>query len=170
MLIIMILSILISLMFFFTKHPLSMGFNLLLQTVIMALMAGLLNINFWYSFILFLIMVGGMLILFIYMTSVASNEKFKFSTEIFGVMLIILTMLMTINLIADPMSYIKETLTVMTDLEMSPNMWTLSLNKFLTYPLNMLLLLMMSYLFLTLVAVVKITEIKSGPLRTFKKH
>nr|QJT42852.1 NADH dehydrogenase subunit 6 [Agrilus mali] len=165
MLTLMMTSLMISTLFFFTKHPLSMGFNLLMQTVIIALMTGIMNYNFWYSFILFLIMVGGMLILFIYMTSVASNEKFNFSMKTTIITAMLLMMMIYISYFISPMISSINIMSQPGQFTSSIN-WMMSLTKFFTYPQNMKLAMLMSYLFLALIAIVKITSIKYGPLRT----
>jgi len=43
--------------------------------------------------------------------------------------------------------------------------YTLSLNKFLNAPINLIIFIIIIYLLITLIAVVKITNIKNGPLR-----
>nr|YP_010352242.1 NADH dehydrogenase subunit 6 [Reticulitermes dabieshanensis]UOL50336.1 NADH dehydrogenase subunit 6 [Reticulitermes dabieshanensis] len=58
------------------KHPLAMGMMLLLQTMMTCMISGTMYKSFWFSYILFMIMIGGMLVLFMYMTSLASNEMF----------------------------------------------------------------------------------------------
>nr|AYU71317.1 NADH dehydrogenase subunit 6 [Agrilinae sp. 1 ACP-2013] len=165
MLLLTSLSLTVSFAFFISKHPISMGFSLLMQTIMISLMTGLINLNFWYSFILFLIMVGGMLVIFIYMTSVASNEKFKPSIEMIFMMMSIITMMLVLMMIMEPMMLKTETISLLTQALPIKNVWALSLTKFITYPQNMKLIMMMSYLFLALIAIVKITNIKYGPLR-----
>nr|UFR82874.1 NADH dehydrogenase subunit 6 [Jumnos ruckeri] len=163
LMILMLISLTSSLTIMFIKHPLSMGLTLLSQTITIALTLGMFNLNFWYSYIMFLIMIGGMLVLFIYMTSVASNEKFKFSIKMLTMIMIIFLISSSFFLIIDHFmininnSY-EETLTYTSD-------YKLSLNKFLNMPLMFILLLMIVYLLITLIAVVKITNIKQGPLR-----
>nr|AXS66296.1 NADH dehydrogenase subunit 6 [Staphylinoidea sp. 2 KM-2017] len=156
-------SIIISVMFTFMKHPLSMGILLLLQTIIISLISGLLMINFWFSYILFLIMIGGMLILFIYMTSVASNEKFKYSNNLFLMFLMLISILFILffnqdNIIINMMNMNLESLN-------NTNLINLNLNKYINFPFNLILLLLIIYLFITLIAVVKISDISLGPLR-----
>nr|UFR82822.1 NADH dehydrogenase subunit 6 [Dicronorhina derbyana] len=159
----MFISLISSIMIMFLIHPLSIGFMLLSQTIIIALTMGLYNVNFWYSYIMFLIMIGGMLVLFIYMTSVASNEKFKFSIKIslmYLLMLIIMMMSMTImdQFFTNLNNMYEETFNHLAQFN-----W--SLNKFLNHPMILILLIMIIYLLITLIAVVKITNIKQGPLR-----
>jgi NADH-ubiquinone oxidoreductase chain 6 len=63
------------------KHPLAVGIILLIQTIITCLIRGLINKRFWFQYILFMEFVGGMLVLFIYVTRLASNEIFSLSTK-----------------------------------------------------------------------------------------
>nr|YP_010926086.1 NADH dehydrogenase subunit 6 [Agrilus zanthoxylumi]WKF51815.1 NADH dehydrogenase subunit 6 [Agrilus zanthoxylumi] len=166
MTILMTFSFMISISFFFTKHPLSMGFNLLIQTILIALITGMLNLNFWYSFILFLIMIGGMLVLFIYMTSIASNEKFNFSMMMMITMISVMLIISITYYNMEPNISNIEFSNYMTYKLINKESWMNSLTKFFMYPINLKLMMMISYLFLALVAIVKITLIKYGPLRT----
>nr|YP_010411466.1 NADH dehydrogenase subunit 6 [Sambus femoralis]URN73112.1 NADH dehydrogenase subunit 6 [Sambus femoralis] len=152
--IMLMMSMIITIMFIMTKHPISMGFNLLAQSMMIALLTGIFSMNFWYSYILFIIMVGGMLVLFIYMTCVASNKKFSLIKvkPMLGIMLT--CMLISIKM---------DLLTIMTE-EKNEN-WINSLIKFFTFPHSLILVSMMIYLLLTLIATVKITKIEMGPLR-----
>nr|ARH54725.1 NADH dehydrogenase subunit 6 [Trachys troglodytiformis] len=152
-----------SLMFLMLNHPMSMGFNLLIQAVIISMMTGMMNLNFWYSYILFLVMIGGMLVLFIYMTSIASNEKFYYTMKM--TMMMILSLIVTmyffhqnnymdINDITNNMNYMKNI------------SWTMSLNKYFMFPMNILTMGMMMYLFIALMAVVKITKSEYGTMKS----
>nr|YP_010988507.1 NADH dehydrogenase subunit 6 [Australoluciola thailandica]WOR80612.1 NADH dehydrogenase subunit 6 [Australoluciola thailandica] len=156
----------LTIMFMFISHPLSMGMILLMQTLLISMWTGFMSMNFWYSYILFIVMVGGMLILFIYMTSVASNEKFslsKINMFIMSMMSLIIISSILIDQIYNLMNSMNS------DLNMYKNMITfkLSLNKFIMYPMMMMSLTLIIYLLITLIAVSKITNIQSGPLRKY---
>nr|UYC28892.1 NADH dehydrogenase subunit 6 [Medeopteryx sp.] len=154
-----------TIMFMFITHPLSMGMILLIQTLLISMWTGFMSMNFWYSYILFIVMVGGMLILFIYMTSVASNEKFSFSK-----MNMIITTMSLIIISLTMMDKIYNVMNSMNlDLMMNMNLisFKLSLNKFIMYPMMMMSLTLIIYLLITLIAVSKITNIQSGPLRKY---
>nr|UPL65828.1 NADH dehydrogenase subunit 6 [Alloeorhynchus sp.] len=64
------------------QHPLSMGLILIIQTLLIAVHTGSMINMFWFSYVLVLAMLSGALVLFIYMASIASNEKFKMSNMI----------------------------------------------------------------------------------------
>nr|ALO76241.1 NADH deshydrogenase subunit 6 [Agriotes ustulatus] len=158
------LTLFMTMTFMFLKHPLSMGLTLLIQAILIAMITGMLSHNFWFSYILFMIMIGGMLVLFIYMTSVASNEKFLFSQKLLLLTMTMMTMII-IMMVIDPFtSYVNSTNTDMEMYSMSP-MFNLSLSKYINMPSNWIMISMIIYLLITLIAVVKITNIKYGPLR-----
>nr|AYR05374.1 NADH dehydrogenase subunit 6 [Coleoptera sp. ACP-2013] len=153
-----------SLTFMFLTHPLSMGFTLLIQAILIAMITGLLSHNFWFSYILFMVMIGGMLVLFIYMTSVASNEKFLYSNKLSILLLYLLMTIFMFPFIDSFNSYQTSTNMDMMMYELTP-MFNLSLSKYINMPTNWIMVLMIIYLLVTLIAVVKITNITYGPLR-----
>nr|WIL10247.1 NADH dehydrogenase subunit 6 [Drilaster sp. 2 XYG-2023a] len=151
-----------SMIFMLINHPLSMGLVLLMQATAIALITGMMSINFWFSYILFMIMIGGMLVLFIYMTTVASNEKFTYNNKIYYIFIISIIMMM----IPQDQFFMNQ-LSINSDMMnmMIKPCFELSLNKYLNLPLAFIMIMMIIYLFITLIAVVKITNIKYGPLR-----
>lgn len=165
MLSIIITRWILSLIFIFLIHPLSLGFTILLQTIIISLCTGLLNLDFWFSYILFLIIVGGILVLFIYITRIASNEKFKFSFKItlffFFFLLTIIILRFSDNhfLMINISDYNFNNQSIF----YSNN---LSISKYINFPRILVIVIIMIYLLLTLIAIVKITQSKTGPLRT----
>nr|AHA52569.1 NADH dehydrogenase subunit 6 [Pselaphanus sp. QL-2013] len=60
----------------FQFNPLFYSLMLLIYSIMIILKLNMFNNNYWYSYILFLIMIGGVLILFMYLTSVSNNEIF----------------------------------------------------------------------------------------------
>nr|YP_010158866.1 NADH dehydrogenase subunit 6 [Opatrum sabulosum]QRG31145.1 NADH dehydrogenase subunit 6 [Opatrum sabulosum] len=154
------ISILLSFMFMMMNHPLSAGMILLMNTVMISLITGNLNQNFWFSYILFLILIGGMLILFMYMTSIASNEKFKTN---FSLLMIIIPSPLIAWMINNSINFTiknNETLMLNEEIKMSS-----SLIKYINLPLSGTLIFLMIYLLLTLIATVKITSFKQGSIR-----
>nr|QNP10094.1 NADH dehydrogenase subunit 6 [Ochthebius pilosus] len=156
----LMMNIILSMNFLFMIHPLSMGMILLLQTIMITMITGFLNSNFWFSYILFLIMIGGMLVLFIYMTSIASNEKFKFNNKLM-IMTMMMLIIMMLLMMTDKFNFIMNNF----DYNNYFNSNYLMLNKFYNTPSNLIMFMMIMYLFITLIAVVKITNFKLGPLR-----
>nr|ADW41348.1 NADH dehydrogenase subunit 6 [Drosophila robusta] len=172
----MIQLIIISLIFIMTIifinmiHPLAMGLVLLLQTILISLITGLMTKTFWFSYILFLIFLGGMLVLFIYVTSLASNEMFNLSIKLTLISLIMLTLLMMISFIIDKNSssffLINNEMQSISNLMSYFSENSLSLNKLYNFPTNLVTILLMNYLLITLIVIVKITKMFKGPLRS----
>nr|YP_009663913.1 NADH dehydrogenase subunit 6 [Hydrotaea aenescens]QCW07946.1 NADH dehydrogenase subunit 6 [Hydrotaea aenescens] len=168
-LILMSLLFIFNLIFMNVKHPLAMGLTLLIQTSLISMMTGLMSKTFWFSYILFLVFIGGMLVLFIYVTSLASNEMFSFSMKLLmmSFILFFLTLLSIYfidkNLLLQYSNLEMNSITYMNSYLMENS---LSLNKLYNYPTNLLTILLMNYLLITLIAVVKITNLHKGPLRT----
>nr|YP_006460015.1 NADH dehydrogenase subunit 6 [Issoria lathonia]ADI75288.1 NADH dehydrogenase subunit 6 [Issoria lathonia] len=167
------LLIFISFFMFFVNHPLSMGLLILIQTLLTCLLSGMLINTYWFSYILFLIFLGGLLVLFIYVSSIASNELFKIS--IFNKMLVFLTIFYIIIISL----YFKNNLNFMNfyfnDEMMNffnsmmlfmNNEYNFNLMKLYNEQTYLMMMMMIIYLFITLIAVVKITNIFFGPLRS----
>nr|UZG66130.1 NADH dehydrogenase subunit 6 [Abscondita chinensis] len=158
----LLMMITLSNLFMLVSHPLTMGMILLTQTLMIAAWTGFMSMYFSYSYILFIVMVGGMLFLYIYMTSVASNEKYLYSnlmTIIMNMMFMALIYLKNHQLfiLMNSMNY---------DLMMKINMtFKKSMNKFIMYAMMIMSLTIIIYLLIPLIAVSKITNMKSGPLR-----
>nr|UOU85133.1 NADH dehydrogenase subunit 6 [Tipula paludosa] len=163
-------TLILSFLFTQMKHPMSMGLILLAQTFFICLITGSLMKTFWFSYVLFLIFIGGMLVLFIYMTSLASNEMFNFSTKTFLLISFLLLTTMLIIFFMNDFSYFNY---FSMNAEMTPIINemnfikenSINLNKLYNFPTNMLTLLLINYLFLTLIIIVKITNNFFGPLR-----
>nr|AND96221.1 NADH deshydrogenase subunit 6 [Onthophagus cf. jeannelianus] len=153
----LMIMMLFSVLIISTKHPLTMGMILLIQTINLSLYMGYLNLNYWYSYILFLIMIGGMLVLFIYMTSIASNEKFSPSIKLFLTSNSIL-MLYFFMYFIDPFYMNLNN-------NYKEYVHNLSLNKYFNFPNSIIMYMLIIYLLITLFAVVKITSFKKGSLR-----
>nr|YP_010954446.1 NADH dehydrogenase subunit 6 [Ostrocerca truncata]WMV02009.1 NADH dehydrogenase subunit 6 [Ostrocerca truncata] len=168
-LIIMFYSIVTSLIFTQMTHPLAMGLMLLVQTILISIITGLSAQSFWFSYILFLVFLGGLLVLFIYVTSLASNEMFSMSLSLALPIFVISGILIISMFIFDSsflmtMTMNTETLSIM-NIQTYSEESSSSLLKLYNNPTSLITLMLVLYLFLTLIAVVKITKINQGPLR-----
>nr|QLY89951.1 NADH dehydrogenase subunit 6 [Nanna fasciata] len=166
--ILMIFLIIFSFIFMNMKHPLAMGLTLLIQTTLVCMSSGLMTKSFWFSYILFLVFLGGMLVLFIYVTSLASNEMFSLSIKLSFISITIFMMMMFMLIFIDKnnlMNYSNTEIQLISNTNSYMMENYLSLNKLYNYPNNLLTILLMNYLLITLIAVVKITNLFKGPLR-----
>nr|AQP29094.1 NADH dehydrogenase subunit 6 [Odontotermes sp. 7 TB-2017] len=152
-------SMMTSMTFTQMKHPLAMGMMLLAQTMLVCLMSGMMYKSFWFSYILFMIMVGGMLVLFMYMTSLASNEMFSPSNKVIAAMammtpILMYTMPSTINNkeMSEHETMMESEITTTTTIMYNQTMGTMTI-------------LLVMYMLLTLIVVVNIINAHKGPLR-----
>nr|YP_010722438.1 NADH dehydrogenase subunit 6 [Zerynthia polyxena]WDV10617.1 NADH dehydrogenase subunit 6 [Zerynthia polyxena] len=166
-----LMIIMLSILMFFMKHPLSMGLLILMQTLLICMLSGMLSYSYWFSYILFLVFLGGLLVLFIYVSSVAANELFSFN--LFNKLSLISMMIFSF-LISTIYMYNMNWLNFSFNCEMD-NMFNLfiffnnenkiNLTKLYNNHTYMMMMMLIIYLFITLLAVVKITNIFFGPLR-----
>nr|QNJ60038.1 NADH dehydrogenase subunit 6 [Arphia xanthoptera] len=168
---IMSLSNLLNMNFIKLNHPMSMMMIIIIQTLLIGLMIGSLMESFWLSYILFLTFLGGMMVLFIYITSIASNEMFdiKSTNMILTLMSIIIMTIILFN--TEKIMFtenLKNTETMNMKYLMNYQEMTMSLMKLYNNPTLMITIMMMIYLFIALLAVVKITNINQGPIRKMK--
>uniref|UniRef100_UPI0030FEDA4B NADH dehydrogenase subunit 6 n=1 Tax=Prodasineura autumnalis TaxID=193254 RepID=UPI0030FEDA4B len=150
-----------SLSFTVMKHPMSMGIMLMIQTVLVCGITNCIAHSAWFSYILFLVFLGGMLVLFIYMTSVASNEMFEKYSNLILIFIMVSPMVL---LFMDPImisNLTQESESLLTSSD--KNVMT---NYLFNYPINIMTIIAVLYLFLTLIVVVKMTEAHQGPLRS----
>nr|YP_009755601.1 NADH dehydrogenase subunit 6 [Aedes koreicus]QIP54105.1 NADH dehydrogenase subunit 6 [Aedes koreicus]UTU97032.1 NADH dehydrogenase subunit 6 [Aedes koreicus]UXX44871.1 NADH dehydrogenase subunit 6 [Aedes koreicus]UXX44884.1 NADH dehydrogenase subunit 6 [Aedes koreicus]UXX44897.1 NADH dehydrogenase subunit 6 [Aedes koreicus] len=168
MMFIMLSSFITSFIFMQMKHPLAMGLMLLIQTLLTSLLTGMYVKTFWFSYVLFLIFMGGMLVLFIYVTSLSSNEMFSMSFKLLFMTIIMMMIFMNFSFFMDKSlieTFINnnEMNTFFMNSLMPEN--SMELNKMYNFPTNLITLLLINYLFLTLLVTVKITKKNYGPLR-----
>lgn len=72
------------LVFINLNHPIRLGLVLIFHTLLIRAITGLAGGNFWFSYVLFLVFLGGVLVLFIYITRLASNEQFTVNWAVLG--------------------------------------------------------------------------------------
>nr|AII02525.1 NADH dehydrogenase subunit 6 [Acronicta psi] len=164
--------ILMSLMMLFMNNPLSMGLMILIQTLLICLLSGMMIKTYWFSYILFITFLGGLLVLFIYVSSIASNEMFKpmfnFKIILFIFLIFIVSMqyMFMYNISWMNLSFNEDMNNYMNSLLFFNNENKISLNKLYNNKTFMIMMMLVIYLFITLIAVVKITNIFYGPLRS----
>nr|YP_008080794.1 NADH dehydrogenase subunit 6 [Conogethes punctiferalis]AFR25732.1 NADH dehydrogenase subunit 6 [Conogethes punctiferalis]AOY36200.1 NADH dehydrogenase subunit 6 [Conogethes punctiferalis]UJH93363.1 NADH dehydrogenase subunit 6 [Conogethes punctiferalis] len=167
-----LLIILFSFLMLFLYHPLSMGLMILIQTMLTCLITGIFLSTYWFSYILFLTFLGGLLVLFIYVSSIASNEIFKISFNMkimffFSIFIIFFISMLSINNLFWMNFNINLEIKNFFDMFLFFNNENkINLNKLYNNQTFMMMMMMIIYLFITLIAVVKITNIFFGPLRS----
>nr|YP_010925307.1 NADH dehydrogenase subunit 6 [Sigara lateralis]WKD80510.1 NADH dehydrogenase subunit 6 [Sigara lateralis] len=157
MMTIMMNLLLISIIFPSLSHPLSMGLMLIIQTLNVSLIVGMMIKSFWFSYVFVMIMLSGALVLFIYMSSIASNEKFNMSTTLMYSMIMIIVINIMLSMYYDPSTM---------NLFNQATHQLSSLNKLFSIQNMMITIMLASYLFLTMIAINYIVNINEGPLRS----
>lgn len=144
----------ITLTIILANSPLTLGLWILIIALIISFNIGF-NISSWFAFIIFLIYIGGILVIFAYFSALSPNQPLEIAkiTAALAFSLIILSLFSITFLKIDP-SFSRITLTSSIDL--------------IFFPQNIpILLFLAAVLFFILVAVVKIASINTGALRHF---
>nr|WHN78883.1 NADH dehydrogenase subunit 6 [Scopelodes kwangtungensis] len=165
------MMMMMSFLMFFLNHPLSMGILILIQTLMTCILSGMIIETYWFSYILFLTFLGGLLVLFIYVCSIASNEIFKFKNSLkmyffLSCLLIFFFSILNYKNILWMNSFNNYEMFNFNYLSFFNNENNLNLSKFYNNQTFLMMMMLIIYLFITLVVVVKITNIFYGPLRS----
>lgn len=137
-------------------HPLAIVLALICFSLVVSLITGFFINSFWFRYILFLVIVGGILVVFIYITRVASNEKFLFKYNfIYSIIFFFI--------IIFPLYFFLKNYFKRRDLNLIS--YENIINKFIIFPYCSIIALIIVYLLVTLIVVVKITQLNIGPLR-----
>nr|YP_010994980.1 NADH dehydrogenase subunit 6 [Homoeocerus striicornis]WOZ13988.1 NADH dehydrogenase subunit 6 [Homoeocerus striicornis] len=159
----MMLMTMLSFIFMWLKHPITMGITIIAQTLVVSMITGLMMGSFWFSYIITMTMLSGMLVLFIYMASVASNEKFQMSIKL-------ITFSFTVVMVGIYMQLYSENNDYeMMNMQPVVPMENLTLNTLFNCKFKYITMMMVMYLMLTMVTVSFIVNISEGPLRISKK-
>nr|AMW67914.1 NADH dehydrogenase subunit 6 [Coniopteryx sp. YW-2016] len=151
--------------FLLSKTPPSMGLILMIQIIVLSLILSTMTFNYWFSFILFIVMIGGLMVLFIYMTSMIPNSIHKINwTIILYTMILFFSISMTSYLMNFNLLFNKNSLESISSLLLFKNNY-FYLNKMYNFPLNYLLLLSIIYLLLTLIIAAKLVKSSYGSIR-----
>nr|QDO72161.1 NADH dehydrogenase subunit 6 [Pandalus japonicus] len=155
-----------ALLFTRIMHPLAAGLALLVQTILICVASGLQNKSMWFSYILFLIFLGAMLVLFIYVASLASNEAFNLSSPS-TMKFMAATGIIIFCVAGNPVIMAMKQTIESSYLEIATFVSSQELTLSMIYnPIVMnITTFVILYLLLTLIVVVKITSTFFGPLR-----
>nr|QZL13453.1 NADH dehydrogenase subunit 6 [Condica illecta] len=165
------LMIMISIFMLSLNNPLSMGLMILFQTLLTCLISGMIIKTYWFSYILFLTFLGGLLVLFIYVSSIASNEMYNLKFKIKKILILFFMLILIIQFIYMNNIYWMN-LSMNSDMNnfmiflFENNENKINLSKLYNNQTFMIMMMLMIYLFITLIAVVKITNIFYGPIRS----
>nr|YP_009127923.1 NADH dehydrogenase subunit 6 [Lanceolaria grayii]AHY88480.1 NADH dehydrogenase subunit 6 [Lanceolaria grayii] len=140
-------------------HPLSLGIMVLLLAFLNCLLIA--TVSPWYSYMLFFIFIGGMLVMFAYIASLSPNTTFSINSPLMPSMLALLFLSCFKN---SSLTSIHQT---NTEISSSINDKTQILSFLYTQNGTTCIILLACMLLFTLIASVKICKPKSGALRPF---
>nr|YP_009735098.1 NADH dehydrogenase subunit 6 [Acropyga goeldii]QBG38579.1 NADH dehydrogenase subunit 6 [Acropyga goeldii] len=150
-------------------NPIMIMINLIIFSMMICMKISLWKPNFLYSIILFLIMISGMLIIFLYFSSLISNEQISHKFNLLLLFNYIINFFVFINLNYN-IKFMNLELKKFNFLDIySINKFNEMNNQnilnFYMYPFNNLTIISMFYLLITLFSIIKICSIKSNTLR-----
>lgn len=150
--------VLLNFSFVFIFHPLAIILVLIAQSIIVSILLFALSHFPWFSYTLILVFLGGMLILFTYIANVASNEKFSLNLKILALRGLIVVL-------SFPFNYLRLKLPQEAKPQNQEQFTGILLIKPYDLIILPLIMIMAGIILLTLLGVVKIRKMNSGPLR-----
>nr|YP_010616521.1 NADH dehydrogenase subunit 6 [Morophaga formosana]WAU48142.1 NADH dehydrogenase subunit 6 [Morophaga formosana] len=168
---IMYIMLFMSIFMFFMNHPIPMGLLILSQTLLLCLISGMMIYSYWFSYILFLIFLGGLMVLFIYVSTIASNETFKLNKINYIYIMMINLLLIIIMIFSMKMNWVNISNMEMMNLNYKFIIFNsenkINLSKLYNKQTFMMMMTVILYLLIALIAMVKIINVFHGPLRSF---
>nr|QPM99861.1 NADH dehydrogenase subunit 6 [Haemaphysalis flava] len=141
----MFIILAMSILFMMMTHPIMMLMSVMMLTLYMSMIFYYISQFSMISLIMILLILGGMLIIFMYMVSLTPNNKISFITKYFS---FITVMLLLINI---EIQY--------------KSLEHLIFSKIYFYNFMNLIMLMMMYLILSLTVVMKLTNSNMSPMK-----
>lgn len=164
----LILSILFLISINIHSHPIIPIILIILYRITISFYISLWKINFIYSIIMFIIIIRGLLIIFLYFSRLISNEKITLNPN----KLLILTFLINFIILFLNIYYSKNYLFNLLNLSkentplihINEKIFSNILNLYI-YPFNNITIICILFLLISLFTIIKISSIKSKPLR-----
>nr|YP_010425936.1 NADH dehydrogenase subunit 6 [Amynthas deogyusanensis]USL47906.1 NADH dehydrogenase subunit 6 [Amynthas deogyusanensis] len=141
-----------TMMLYLSTTPIMLGINILIMALLLSATLAT-SMSSWYAFLLFLIYIGGMLVMFAYFLALSPNQQMPTASNMIYVVMTLATLTIVTIITETKISIPQEML--------QDNMYLYSMD---TSPMLILLALI---LLLTMVIVVKLTSRSKGPLRPF---
>lgn len=145
-------------------HPIYLLISIIIYRGIICFLISAWSYNFIYSIILFLIIIRGILIIFLYFSSLISNDQTKFSINISIILRLLLNSIIFLSIIKYfnyPNYNFNEILIIF---QINNNIFN-NIKYIFTYPFRNITIICILYLLLTLFTIIKICSIKSSTLR-----
>nr|YP_010275974.1 NADH dehydrogenase subunit 6 [Tuberolachnus salignus]UGY86209.1 NADH dehydrogenase subunit 6 [Tuberolachnus salignus] len=156
---IMMTNLMMSIMLISMKSPLSSNLIILIQTITLSILTNLINKTSWISFMIFILYVSGLMIIFLYISSIAFNElninkNFK---------LIIIKMMIIMMILMNMKKYIiMENFNFQNNYLFEDNIYIINM---FNMPNNLMIYFILLILFFMLILVIWLMKNNKGPLR-----
>nr|YP_010977779.1 NADH dehydrogenase subunit 6 [Nurudea zhengii]UYG49506.1 NADH dehydrogenase subunit 6 [Nurudea zhengii] len=156
---IMWLNLMLSMIFIILKSPLKSNLILLIQAMSLTMMINLINKTSWISFMIIILYIGGLMIIFLYISSIAFND--------INILLNYKNMIMKL-MIMSILMYFMKSLLLMENFKFNNN-YLFEDNFFMinmfNSPNNMMLYFIMMILFIMLILIIWLLKFNKGPIR-----
>nr|QCF39635.1 NADH dehydrogenase subunit 6 [Glomeridesmus spelaeus] len=149
LMLIMIMLMSISMIFTQLSHPMEMSILLIIMTLTISINSLMFSMTQWFSYILFLIYMGGVMVMFMYMSSLTPN---KFPTSIKKI-----SFIMTF-----PLLFFMFNNKILKIMNLKSSMSIMKSFTFLSLNMTMIIILI---LMITMISIIMITQNKKTPLR-----
>nr|YP_010276200.1 NADH dehydrogenase subunit 6 [Aphaenogaster japonica]UHY39322.1 NADH dehydrogenase subunit 6 [Aphaenogaster japonica] len=155
------------------NNPVNLIIMLVIYTLSISMFMSLMTCKYIFSIILYLMMISGLLIIFLYFTSLINNEQNNWKNN-YLLMTIFFMNMMTLWYLT---SHSKKISMYPTILMTNPSLYITKINEnnnfqtityIYSYPFNIITILSILFLLLTLFIIIKICLLKMKPLRKIK--
>ncbi|YP_002323940.1 NADH dehydrogenase subunit 6 (mitochondrion) [Acyrthosiphon pisum] len=157
--IIMLTNLIMAIILTMMKSPISSNLIILIQTMTLTMMINLINKTAWISFMIFILYIGGLMIIFLYISSIAFNElniNKNYKNMIYKIIF------MSLMLYYFKMYFNMENMNYENKFLFEDNFYLL--NMFMM-PNNILIYMIMFILFFMLILIIWMLKINKGPIR-----
>nr|YP_009318319.1 NADH dehydrogenase subunit 6 [Astralium haematragum]AOZ71800.1 NADH dehydrogenase subunit 6 [Astralium haematragum] len=142
-------------------QPLSLGLSIMVFSVLVCVLLGITMAS-WYSYVLFLIYVGGLLVMFAYVSALAPNNFFSSFKAMLGLMMSFILVFCMLTFV-----YVPDSAFLGWSNALSREKEFFSSGSIMVSPSSAsLIILLGTVLLINLLAVVKVCYYQQGPLRS----
>lgn len=161
----LLLILIIFILIFFFIHPILMTILLVTYTILISMNISIWKTDYIYSIILFLIIIRGLMIIFIYFSRLISNEKIIYFNKI-----ILLIIILFIEIIIPSLKNFNNFILKFSQLEIRPihkinSDLFINITNLYEYPYNYLTMLRVIFLILCFLLIIKLCMFKSFSIR-----
>nr|AKM69975.1 NADH dehydrogenase subunit 6 [Thripsaphis sp. YW-2015] len=156
---IIFINLIFSMMLTSMKSPLNSNLIILCQSISLTMMINLINKTSWISFMLFILYIGGLMIIFLYISSIAFNE-FNYTKNFKKIIMkLILILLLIFNL---SKQFSLENFKFENNFMFEDNFYLINL---FMMPNNLIMYFIMFILFFMLILIIWMLKNNKGPIR-----